>query len=75
MIRTRCTWCGNTATGRVKAKDDKSRPVDIPYCDTGDTCWDKTHQAVRRYTPRTWTRLEQSPPDLFDLLPPEGKIT
>lgn len=72
MTRPGCTWCGKPAGGRVKAKDDRGRPVDITYCDPESPCWDRTYDQVRRYMPRTWTPIETGQPDLFDLLPTEG---
>lgn len=68
MTVLRCQWCPNPATAKCTVKID-GKTMNFPFCRPDSPCWEKTYQAVRAHTPRTWTGVVQAEPDLFDLLP------
>jgi hypothetical protein len=77
MSAVRCQWCGAIATGTVTAQG-LARPI---YDCGSEPCWEQSYKAVRNRVPRTWKLIQtkgrkarpQTGPDLFDLLPNEGK--
>jgi hypothetical protein len=72
----RCHWCGNEAQHRVKARGGDGGRMEIVYCDPEAPCWDKTFKVAKNHPYQDWTPIEQAKrghPDLFDLLPDEGK--
>lgn len=77
MKTFRCQWCGEPADGYVKAAG-----LAAPIYDCGSkSCWERSYQQVKNRVPRSWKligqakgkRAPQPGPDLFDLLPDEGK--